>query len=149
MKLETIINEDIKNAMLKKEKKKLEALRSVKNAIIIAKTKKSKDSELSKTDEISLLQKQVKQRKDSAEIYKTQNKTEMYEQEIFEANIISKYLPEQLSEEEVTIEIEKIIKETVATSMKDIGRVIAETNKKLKGKAEGKTIALIVKKLLS
>ncbi|MDD2636305.1 MAG: GatB/YqeY domain-containing protein [Bacteroidales bacterium] len=142
------INEDIKKAMIAKEKDKLEALRAVKAAFLIAKTE-SANSELTEDKEILIVQKLVKQRRDAAEIYKQQNRQDLYEPEVFQADIISKYLPKQMSEEEISIVVNKTIKELNATSMKDMGKVMGIVNKKLAGKADGKTISEIVKQSLN
>jgi len=142
------INEDIKQAMKAKEKEKLEALRAVKSAFLLAKTETGND-ELSEEKEIQIVQKLVKQRRDSADIYKEQNRMDLYEPENFQAEVIAKYLPEQLSEEEITIVVKETITELNAEGMKDMGKVMGSVNKKLAGKADGKTISVIVKGLLS
>lgn len=141
------INEDIKLAMKAKEKEKLEALRAVKSAFLLAKTETGND-ELSEEKEIQIVQKLVKQRRDSADIYKEQNRMDLYEPENFQAEIIAKYLPEQLSEEEITVVVKETIAELNAEGMKDMGKVMGSVNKKLAGKADGKTISVIVKGLL-
>jgi uncharacterized protein YqeY len=142
------INNDIKQAMLNKEKEKLEALRAVKAAFLLAKTEKG-DDELSSEKEISIIQKLVKQRKDSAEVYSKNNRPELAEKENKEAEYISAYLPKQLTEEEIKAELESIIKETGAMSMKDMGKVMGIATKKMAGKADGKVISAIVKQMLS
>ena len=149
MELEQQIMIDIKAAMKEKNKEKLEALRSVKSAILLAKTEKGKSSNLDSETEIKLLQKLVKQRKDSAEIYSEQKRIDLAEKEKFEAEIISKYLPAQLSESEIENIIRKIIEISGASSMADMGKVMGMANKELSGKADGKTISGIVKKILS
>ena len=149
MELEQQIMIDLKAAMKEKNKKKLEALRSVKSAILLAKTEKGKSSNLDSETEIKLLQKLVKQRKDSAEIYSEQKRIDLAEKEKFEADIISKYLPAQLSESEIENIIRKIIEISGASSMADMGKVMGMANKELSGKADGKTISGIVKKILS
>ncbi len=149
MELEQQIMIDLKAAMKEKNKKKLEALRSVKSAILLAKTEKGKSSNLDSETEIKLLQKLVKQRKDSAEIYSEQKRIDLAEKEKFEAEIISKYLPAQLSESEIENIIRKIIEISGASSMADMGKVMGMANKELSGKADGKTISGIVKKILS
>ncbi len=143
------INDDIKKAMLAKEKDKLEALRAVKAAFLLAKTEGGSSNELSYEKELQIIQKLIKQRKDAAEIYKQQNRMDLYEPEEFQANIISKYLPTQLSEEELKSEITAIIAETGASSIRDMGKVMAMANTKLAGKSDSKTISAIVKSLLS
>lgn len=149
MDLEQQIMIDIKAAMKERNKEKLEALRSVKSAILLAKTEKGKSSNLDSETEIKLLQKLVKQRKDSAEIYSEQKRTDLVEKEEFEADIISKYLPAQLSESEIENIIRKIVEISGASSMADMGKVMGMANKELSGKADGKTISGIVKKMLS
>ena len=149
MTLEEKINNDIKLAMRAKDKTALQALRAVKAAILLAKTEKDGGAEFSEDFEIKLLQKLVKQRKDSASIYKEQNRMDLYEPEINEASIIEKYLPEQLSAEEITTIIKEIITKTSATTMKDMGKVMGMASSQLAGKADGKTISTIVKSLLS
>ncbi len=139
---------NIKKAMLAKQKAKLEALRAVKSELLIAKTKGS-SSELSKDEEIKILQRLVKQRRESADIYKEQNRKELYEVEVFQADIIQAYLPQQLSDEELSKEIKEIISSIGASSIKDMGKVMGIAAKKLSGRAEGKIIADKVKALLS
>ena len=125
MSLEEQVNADIKKAMLARDSKTLEALRAVKAALLLVKTgKDSKDGEISRDAEISLLQRLVKQRKESAEIYLNQERKELAEVELFQVEVIQKYLPEQISEDEVGRVIEEIIQETGASSMKDMGKVM-------------------------
>jgi len=147
MALFEIINNDIKTAMLAREKEKLEALRSIKAAFLLAKTEK--DFELTEDKEITIIQKLVKQRKEAAEIYKTNNRTDLCDKELFEASVLEKYLPAKISDEELKTIIKDIINNLGATSIKEMGKVIGIANKQLNGKAEGKTIADIVKSLLS
>jgi hypothetical protein len=142
------INEDIKKAMLAREKEKLEALRAIKTAFLLAKTENAQQ-ELTDEKEISIIQKLHKQRLDSAEIYKNNQRTELAEKELFEATVISQYLPKMLSEQELTTEIQNIIKEAEANKPSDIGKVMAIATKKLAGKANNKDIADIAKKLLN
>lgn len=146
MALEEKINADIKAAMLAKDQKKLEALRAVKSAILLLKTS---STGLNEESEIKELMKMVKQRKESAEIYKTQNRADLAEAELFQAGIIEEYLPKQMSEDEVRLEVAKIITQTGASSPADMGKVMGVATKQLAGKAEGKTISAIVKELLS
>jgi uncharacterized protein YqeY len=147
MNLEQKINEAIKAAMLSREKEKLEALRAIKSAVLLAKTEKA-GAELDEETEIKMLQKMVKQRRESAEIYTGQGRSDMAEAELFQAKIIETYLPEQLSEDEVRSIIQQIISETGASGPKDMGKVMGPANQKLGGKADGKTIAAVVKALL-
>ena len=142
------INIDIKQAMLNKEKEKLEALRSIKAAFLIAKTEKGSD-ELTSEKEISIIQKLVKQRKDSATVYIENNRPELAEKETKEAKFISVYLPKQMSEEEIVVELKTVISELGASSMKDMGKVMGIATKKMAGKADGKIISAKVKELLS
>lgn len=148
MSLEQKINDDIKAAMLAREKDKLEALRAIKSAVLLAKTEKA-GANLDEESEIRMLQKMVKQRKEAAEIYHSQNREDMAEVELFQAKIIEAYLPAQLSEAEVTNALKAIIAETDATSPKDMGKVMGIANQRLAGKADGKLIAATVKQLLS
>lgn len=142
------INTDIKLAMKAKEADKLEALRAIKSQLLLLKTSGS-GKEITEQDEIQLLQKMVKQRKESAEIYKSQDREELYQKEISEAGFIQAYLPEQISDDELTKIIQEIIEETGAQSMKDMGKVMGMANKKLSGRAEGKSIADKVKQMLN
>jgi uncharacterized protein YqeY len=144
-----IINEDIKKAMLAREKEKLEAIRAVKAAFIVARADKGAGSVLDESEEMKILQKLVKQRKDSATIYTEQNRPELAEKELFEAAIIEKYLPAQMSEEDVEKVIKRIISESGAAGIKDMGKVMGLSTKELAGMAEGIVISGVVKKLLS
>jgi len=148
MSLETKINEDIKKAMLSREKEKLEALRAVKNALLVAKTEKGAQTEISEDAEVKILQRLVKQRKESAAIFEEQNRKELADKESFEAGVIEKYLPEQMSDEELTTAVKWIIDQVGAQSMADMGKVMGIASKQLGGKAEGKAIADKVKSLL-
>ena len=150
MSLEQIIVADIKAAMLAKDPQKLEALRAVKAALMLEKTKGGAAAEnLSGEDEMRLLQKLVKQRRESAEIYRSQNRADLAETEEFQTSVIENYLPKQLDEGEVRRILVAIVEQTGAQSMKDMGRVMGEANKQLAGKADNKTVASIVKKLLA
>ncbi len=149
MSLFETINNDIKKAMLAKEKIRLTALRSVKSAFLLEKTSKSGMDEIPADVELKIIQKLVKQRKETAEIYKANNRNDLYENEIAEADIIESYLPKQLSEGEITGIVKSIIEKEGASSMKDMGKVMGMTTKELAGKADGKAISDIVKKLLS
>ena len=150
MSLEITINNDIKQAMLARDKRKLEALRAIKAALLLEKTgAEVGGAEIPETVELKLLQKLVKQRKESAIIYKEQNRGELAEDEVFQAAIIEQYLPEQMGEEEIMNIIKQIIDETGASNMKDMGRVMGMASKKLAGKADNKTVSGMVKQLLS
>lgn len=149
MSLEERINNDIKSAMLAKDKVRLEALRAVKSAILLAKTEKGGGEGLTPDAEAKMLQKQVKQRKESAEIYTQQNRPELAEKELAEAAVIEEYLPKMLSDDELTAEVKKIIAQVGATSPSEMGKVMGIASKALAGKAEGKAIAEKVKTILT
>lgn len=150
MSLESQINGDIKTAMLQKDKPALEALRAIKSAILLEKTSKNAtDGELSEVAEIALLQKLVKQRKEAAEIYKGQDRADLYEAEMFQAGIIEKYLPKQLSREEIEVEVKNIIAQVGATTAKDMGKVMGAATKHFAGRADNKIVSEIVKSLLA
>jgi uncharacterized protein len=149
MELEKIINDDIKATMLARDAKKLEALRSIKAALLLEKTKEGTTGEIPETIELKLLQKLVKQRRESAEIYKNANREDLAEKELYDAAIIEKYLPGQLPEEKVREIIEKIIAESGASSVKEMGKVMGLANKELAGQADNKLISTIVKEFLS
>lgn len=142
------ISSDIKAAMLAKDKVKLEALRGIKKEFIEAKTSKDSNGELSDEQALKILQKMIKQRKDSATIYTEQNRPELAEKELAEAAIIEAYLPEQLSQEELESILKQIIADLNATA-KDMGKVMGAATKQLSGKAEGRAISATVKTLLS
>lgn len=148
MSLIETINTDIKKAMLAKEAMKLKALRAVKAALLLEQTKDGTGS-ISEDTEIKLLQKLVKQRKDSAEIYKTNGREETANEELQEAEIISSFLPKQLSPEELNKAVQDITTRLGASSMADMGKVMGIASSELQGKAEGKAIANIVRQLLS
>lgn len=150
MSLAESINDDIKAAMLARDARKLEALRAIKAALLLAKTGKDVSSgEIPEDVELALLQRLVKQRKESASIYREKNRPELAETEEFQAAIIEKYLPEQISEEELELIIKEIIEATGATDIKDMGKVMGMASKKLAGKADNKIIAGIVKQALN
>ena len=148
MSLEKKLMEAIKTAMKEKNQQALAALRAVKSELILLKTSGS-ISELNETDENKILQKLVKQRKDSASIFSEQNREDLAIPELEQADIISQFLPKQMSGNEVEIVVAEIISKTGANSMKDMGKVMGLTNSQLAGKADGKTISGIVKKMLS
>ena len=143
------INNDIKAAMLAHETVKLAALRGVKKEFLEAKTSKNANGELSDETAVKILQKMVKQRKESAAIFTEQNRADLAENELAEAGFIEAYLPKQLSPEEIEAEVRKIMEQTGAASMKDMGKVMGAASKALAGKADGKVISDIVKKLLA
>ncbi|MCB9012984.1 MAG: GatB/YqeY domain-containing protein [Bacteroidales bacterium] len=144
-----LVNEDLKKAMLAKEKDKLEAIRAIKSAFLLARTDKGANSVLEENEEIRILQKLVKQRKDSSAIYLEQNRPELSEKELMEAAIIEKYLPAQMSEDEVSSVVKRIIADSGASGMKDMGKVMGLATKELAGKADGKMVSGIVKQLLA
>ena len=148
MPLETTINEDLKNAMKAKDQAALRGIRAIKSAILLYNTSGSADA-LNEEKEIALLQKLIKQRQDSLDIYEKQGREDLASVEREEIAVIMRYLPKQLSEEELRAAISEIIGRTGATTMKDMGKVMAEASKELAGKADGKTISAIVKDLLS
>jgi uncharacterized protein YqeY len=141
------ISEDLKAAMLAKQRDRLESIRAIKTALLLAKTE-SGAHEMTPDQEMKILQKMVKQRRESAEIFKSQNRTELYENEIKEAAIIEEYLPRQMSEAELVPLLKAIIQRVGATSPKDMGKVMGAATKELAGKADGKMIADKVKELL-
>jgi uncharacterized protein YqeY len=145
MSLEEKINADIKAAMLAKESQKLEALRAIKSAILLLKTSGEVNSPEA---EIKALQKMVKQRKETAEIYQKQNRNDLAEIELAQAAVIEKYLPAQMSEDEIREALKQIIAQVGAASPADMGKVMGVATKELSGKADGKTISAIVKQLL-
>jgi uncharacterized protein YqeY len=142
------VNADIKAAMLAKEKEKLEAIRAIKSAILLALTEKGAGDTLTEDAEIRLLQKQVKQRRETAEIYTQQNRKDLADKETFEADIIEAYLPKQMSAEELEAELKAIIEKVGAKAPSDMGKVMGVASKQLAGKAEGRLISEIVKRLL-
>jgi len=149
MSLELKINTALKEAMKTKNQTALTALRAVKSAILLHKTQKSSAVELSEEDEMKILQKLVKQRKDSADIFSKQGRNDLADPELNEAELIQKFLPKALSEDEVKGIVKSIIEEIGAEGMKDMGKVMGISTKKLMGKADGKMISTIVKEFLS
>jgi uncharacterized protein YqeY len=146
MALEETINDDIKTAMKAKEANKLQALRAVKSSILLLKT-----SPEGLTDETAIksLQKMVKQRKDAGELYVQQNRQDLADVEFFESGIIGKYLPQQMTEDEIKAELTAIISKTGSSSKADMGKVMGMATKAMAGKADGKLISTLVKQLLS
>ncbi|WP_407425601.1 GatB/YqeY domain-containing protein [Arcticibacter sp.] len=147
--LQENIDKEIKTAMLAKDNVRLRGLRAIKAAILLAKTEKGGSDTLTEDAEIKVLQRLAKQRKESAEIYKTQNREDLYQIEAEELEVIEGFLPKQLSREEVIVVVQDVISRTGATSVKDMGKVMGAANKELSGKADGKTISEVVKELLS
>jgi len=148
MSLELTISEAIKNAMKDKDKVALDSLRAVKSQIMLLKTE-AKGAEVSPEQEIAILQRMIKQRKDSYEQFTAQNRADLAEVEEAQMKVIEKFLPKQLSAEELETEMKKIIAETGAESAKDLGKVMGAASKALAGKSDGKSISEIAKKLLS
>lgn len=148
MSLQEKIMDKMKEAMKTKDKVALESLRAIKSELLLIQTKSAGAEELTEDDEIKLLQKLVKQRKDSAAIYKEQGRDDLAEPELAQVEVISQFLPVQMSEEEVKNAVAEIIKTVGATSMKDMGNVMAEASKQLAGKTDGKSISAAVKQLL-
>ena len=149
MNLFDTISEEIKKAMLAKDKVRLEALRGIKKEFLEAKTAKGANDELSDETAIAILQKMVKQRKDSADIYTAQGRPDLAEDEIAQIKVIQDFLPSQLTAEELEAAVKKIVAEVGATSMKDMGKVMGVATKQLAGKAEGRAVSEMVKKLLA
>ncbi len=148
--MEKLIQNDLKAAMIAKDKVALTSLRAIKAAILVAKTAEgASGDDLSDAEIIKIVQKLVKQRKESAAIYIQQNRPELAEVEVEEAEIMEKYLPASMSEEEVIVAIGEIIKEVGASTMADMGKVMGVATKKLAGVADGKLISSVVKNLLS
>jgi uncharacterized protein YqeY len=148
MSLETTINEDLKAAMKAKDAVALRGIRAIKSAVMLFNTSGA-GAEMSKEDEIAMLQKLVKQRQDSLDIYVKQGREDLAVVEREEIEVIMRYLPKQLSEDELRVEIQSIIDQLGASSMKDMGRVMGEASKAFAGSADGKTISVIVKSLLA
>lgn len=149
MSLQTELMEQMKLAMKAKDTVALQALRAVKSAILLAKTESGATEELSEDQELKILQKQVKQRKDSAAVYLEQGRKDLADPELAEAAIIEQFLPEALSEDEVDAVVKAAIEKTGATGMKDMGMVMGIVSKELAGQADGKTISTLVKKNLT
>ena len=148
MSLEIIISDAIKDAMRAKDKIALDALRAVKSQILLVKTE-AKGADISAEQEIAILQRMIKQRKDSFDQFTAQNRSDLAEVEQAQSTIIEKFLPQQLSTEELESEIKKIISQTGAESAKDLGKVMGMASKALAGKSDGKSISDMAKKLLS
>ena len=149
MSLQTKVMDALKEAMKAKDTIALESLRAIKSAILLARTEAGASEELSEADELKLLQKLVKQRKDSAALYTQQGRNDLAEPELAQMAVIEKFLPAQLTEAEVEEALKGIIAQVGATSPKDMGKVMGVATKQLAGKADGKLISDIVKKLLS
>ena len=149
MSLQENIDKDIKSAMLSKDATRLRGLRAIKAALLVAKSEKGATDVLTDETEIKVLQKLVKQRKESAEIYQQQNRVDLYQIELEEMQVIEAYLPNQMSREEVAVHVKDAIARSGAVSMKDMGKVMGLVNNELAGKADGKAISELVKELLA
>ena len=149
MSLKTTIDNDIKKAMLARNKEELEALRGIKSLILLAETEKGGSGDVSTEVENKLLMKAAKQRNESAEIFTQQGRDDLAQKELVQLEVINRYLPKALTESELTEELKKIISELCATGPQDMGKVMGVSTKKLAGKADGKMISEIVKKLLA
>ena len=148
MSLITQIDQEIKQAMLGKQEVRLRGLRAIKSALLLARTEKGASEELSQETEIKVLQKLIKQRKESADIYKAQNREDLYKIEAEEMEVIEGFLPKQMERGEIETYLKDLINRVGATSVKDMGKVMGAANKELAGKADGKTISEVVKQLL-
>lgn len=148
MALKDHIDADIKKAMLDRNKEELEALRGIKSLILLAETEKGARQELEVEAELKLLMKAANQRKESASIFEKENRSDLAQREQFQLEVIQRYLPKPLSENELTQALQEVIKEAGATGPADLGKVMGLATKKFAGRADGKTIAAIVKKLL-
>lgn len=146
--LSNTIDIEIKNAMLAKDEAGLRGLRAIKAAFLLAKTEKGAAENFNEEAELKVLQKLIKQRKESSEIYQQQGRNDLFQIEQEEIQVIEKYLPAQMSEAEIQLFVAEIIKKTGASSMKDMGKVMGEVSKALTGKADGKIIASVVKSAL-
>ena len=149
MSLKSTIEQEIKQAMLSKNKDRLRALRAIKSGILLAETEKGADGELSGDAEMKILQKAAKQRKDSLEVYRQQGREDLASVEEQELAVIEEFLPKQLSEEEIEKEVQQVIADLGATGPQDMGKVMGTATKKLAGKADGKMISALAKKLLA
>ncbi|MBL0741798.1 GatB/YqeY domain-containing protein [Chryseolinea lacunae] len=149
MSLKQQIDNDIKKAMLAKNKEELEALRSIKSMILLAETDKSASGEISADAENKILMKASKQRKESADIFQQQNRQDLAEKELFQLEVINRYLPKQLSEDEIAVKVKEIIAQVGAKGPQDMGKVMGTATKALAGQADGKVISELVKKLLT
>ena len=149
MSLKLQIDSDIKKAMLAKNKEELEALRGIKSLILLAETEKGVATEISSDTENKLLMKAAKQRKEAADIFQQQARKDLAEKELAQLEVISRYLPKQLSEEQISVAVKEVIAEVGAKGPQDMGKVMGVVTKKLAGQADGKLISDLVKKLLT
>lgn len=149
MSLEMEVNDMIKQAMLAKDQTRLRGLRAIKSALLLAKTEKGASKEISQEKELQIIQQLIKQRKDSIAIFEQQNRLDLAQKEKEEIGVIEHFLPEQLSREQISEIVERIIQDTESSSIKDMGRVMGIASKQLAGKVDNKTLADTVKTLLS
>ena len=149
MSLKSRIDNDIKEATLARKKEELDALRSIKSMILLAATEKGGSEELSQETENKILMKAAKQRRESADIFIKENRKDLADKELLQLEVINRYLPKQLSTEEITDEIKKVIATVGAAGPQDMGKVMGAATKALAGKADGKVISEIVKQLLA
>jgi len=143
------IDQDIKQAMLAKQEVRLRGLRAIKSALLLARTEKGASEDLTEETELRVLQRLIKQRKESADIYQAQNRPDLYKVEVEEMEVIEVYLPRQMDRAEMESYLKELINRVGATSVKDMGKVMGAANKELAGKADGKTISEVVKQLLA
>jgi len=148
MSLQKLVMDKMKEAMKSKDTIALTALRALKSAFLLAKTQEGSSQDLTESQEIKIIQKQVKQRKDSAAIFLKQDRKDLADPELAEAKVLEQFLPEALSKEELEAIINAVIKETGAETMKDMGKVMGMVSKKVAGQADGKTISIIIKEQL-
>lgn len=148
MSLEETINNQVKQAMLARDKERLEALRAVKSAVLLAKTEKGGSIEVTEESEVKILQKLVKQRRETADIYTSQGRKDLADIELFQAGVIQEFLPKAMPADELEAIIKKVIAETGATSIKDMGRVMGAATKVVAGRADNASVSGFVKKLL-
>lgn len=149
MSLQETIDQDIKSAMLAKDSGRLRGLRAIKAALLVAKTEKGASDVLTDEAEVKVLQRLVKQRRESADIYLSQKRDDLYQIEVEEMQVIEKYLPKQMSRDDVAVHVKDVIARTGAAGIKDMGKVMGQVNKELAGQADGKTISEVVKELLA
>ena len=149
MSLKQQIDADIKKSMLSRNKEELEALRSIKSLILLAETEKGGAGDVSSDTEMKLLMKAAKQRKESADIFESQNRKDLADRELLQLDVINRYLPKQLTGDEIKSVLESVINEVSAKGPQDMGKVMGLATKRLAGKADGKVISELVKKLLS
>jgi uncharacterized protein YqeY len=142
------IDQDIKQAMLGKQEARLRGLRAIKSALLLARTEKGASEDISQETEIKVLQRLIKQRKESADIYKAQNRSDLYKIEAEEMEVIEAYLPKQMDRGEIQAYLKELIGRVGAVSVKDMGKVMGAANKELAGKADGRTISEVVRELL-